>query len=110
MNTHTQPSTRITIQVDPLWEKYATEYDDPQGFEHLEEVFNSIANPCDWKAEIFCWIKREDFDAAKAATVFYTATELTMTGRVIPRSDRAIEHPKDLIEVYAPGYRKGPAA
>lgn len=62
--------------------------------EEFVTAFNKVCDPKNWKMEVGATIDRTDFDVAAAATVFFTGSELTITGR--PEPER--------VEVYAAGY------
>jgi hypothetical protein len=63
----------------------------------LQEAFNSISNPKDWRAPIKAEVKNQDIDVAVTAIRFFTATSPT------------VRHGKKTATITSIGYRQGPA-
>jgi hypothetical protein len=68
-------------------------------FEQIEQAFDAVKDPNDWKAPINVWVAGEFVDIAIRAIQFYTAT--TATAQFDPSTCRWL--------VQSPGYRMGPA-
>ena len=64
----------------------------------LNDMFDRLHDPGDWKAPIEAWVREVDLDLAQAAVEFYTATEVA----VVAWDGR-------YCKIKAAGYRAGPA-
>lgn len=66
--------------------------------EQLQEAFNRVRNPKDWKAPIDAVVRCQDLELIGAAVQYFTATTITI-----------LERKAWLCRIAADGYRAGPA-
>tara|TARA_Y100001951_G_scaffold91365_1_gene85294 strand:- start:27 stop:293 length:267 start_codon:yes stop_codon:yes gene_type:complete len=74
--------------------------------EQFPRVFDSVANPTDWRAEISAWIKPEDYSLINEAVRYFTGTSLEIKEKC--KTDHPAARVGHTMLVYSIGYRNGP--
>ena len=74
--------------------------------EQFTSVFDSVANPLDWRAEISAWIKPDDYSLIRDAVMYFTGSDLEIKEK--HKTNHSAAKLGRTMLVWSAGYRNGP--
>ena len=74
--------------------------------ETLSPIFDSVADPLDWRAPISTWIKPEDLNLVRDAVAYFAGTDVEV--EIQNKTDHPAGQLGHTMLIYSVGYRNGP--
>ena len=74
--------------------------------EQFTSVFDSVADPLDWRAEICAWIKPGDYSLIRDAVMYFTGSDLEIKEK--HKTNHSAAKLGRTMLVWSAGYRNGP--
>ena len=74
--------------------------------EQFTSVFDSVADPLDWRAEICAWIKPGDYDLTRDSVLYFTGSDLEIKEK--HKTNHSAAKLGRTMLVWSAGYRNGP--
>ena len=74
--------------------------------EQFTSVFDSVADPLDWRSEISAWIKPGDYDLTRDSVLYFTGSDLEIKEKHKTNHSAAKLGRTKLV--WSAGYRNGP--
>ena len=74
--------------------------------EQFTSVFDSVADPLDWRAEICAWIKPSAYDLTRDSVLYFTGSDLEI--KETHKTNHSAAKLGRTMLVWSAGYRNGP--
>ena len=74
--------------------------------EQFTSVFDSVADPLDWRSEICAWIKPGDYDLTRDSVLYFTGSDLEIKEK--HKTNHSAAKLGRTMLVWSAGYRNGP--